>query len=261
MKASELSTRAIDIATKYKTLYVMGCFGAPMNQVNKTRYTNNNAYNRRTDRTEKILKADADVYGFDCNCLFKSILWDWSGDPSQIYGGATYQSNGVPDATIKFIASNCRDVSSDFTNVRAGEYLWNADYSHAGICVGLVDGKLCKVECTPGWADGVQLFEMNKGNTFAFHGKSLYVEYEEPEPLPGNEITFEVIPVHLGCVGEYVRPVQIILKGEGLYQDAIDCSAGRNTDKAIRSYQQKYALDVDGYFGPQCWRNFLGKEK
>lgn len=26
-----------DVATNYKTLYVMGCFGAPMNATNKTR--------------------------------------------------------------------------------------------------------------------------------------------------------------------------------------------------------------------------------
>ena len=30
---------AKDIATNYKTLYVMGCFGSPLNATNKKRYS------------------------------------------------------------------------------------------------------------------------------------------------------------------------------------------------------------------------------
>ena len=44
----------IDIATNYKTLYVKGCFGAPMTAKNKTRYTNNNDYNRSDNRSKMI---------------------------------------------------------------------------------------------------------------------------------------------------------------------------------------------------------------
>jgi len=34
-------------AVASKTLYVSGCFGAPMNQKNKARYTSNNDYNKQ----------------------------------------------------------------------------------------------------------------------------------------------------------------------------------------------------------------------
>ena len=34
----ELANKVKEIATKYKTLYVMGCFGAPMTNANKKRY-------------------------------------------------------------------------------------------------------------------------------------------------------------------------------------------------------------------------------
>lgn len=36
MKASELVSKAIDIAKNDKTLYVMGCFGAPLTAANKS---------------------------------------------------------------------------------------------------------------------------------------------------------------------------------------------------------------------------------
>lgn len=62
--------------------------------------------------------------------------------------------------------------------------MWNDSYGHCGVCVGYVNGKLCKVEATPGWADGVQLFEIDKGNKFSHHGKSCYVEYDTPQPQP-----------------------------------------------------------------------------
>ena len=38
MKASELINKVKNIASNYKTLYVYGCFGAPMNNTNKERY-------------------------------------------------------------------------------------------------------------------------------------------------------------------------------------------------------------------------------
>ena len=41
MNNIEFSSTAKNIATNYKTLYILGCFGAPLNNSNKQRYTNN----------------------------------------------------------------------------------------------------------------------------------------------------------------------------------------------------------------------------
>jgi hypothetical protein len=43
MTGQELANRAKDIAKNYKTLYVWGAFGAPLNAANKERYTGSNA--------------------------------------------------------------------------------------------------------------------------------------------------------------------------------------------------------------------------
>ena len=66
MKSSELVAKVTDIAKHYKTLYVMGCFGAPMTAANKTRYTQNHSYNKAAARTAMIMAASDDTFGFDC---------------------------------------------------------------------------------------------------------------------------------------------------------------------------------------------------
>ncbi len=88
------------VATDHKTLYVMGCFGAPLTGRNATRYQTNHSYNKAADRTAMIKAAanqNPPVFGFDCSGLIKGILWGWDGLPTATYGGAKYTSNGVPD--------------------------------------------------------------------------------------------------------------------------------------------------------------------
>jgi hypothetical protein len=95
--AKELAKRCEDVAKNYKTLYILGCFGAPMSARNKDRYSSNLAYNRQTVRTVKIKAATSNTFGFDCVNLIKALLWGWEGDASEVYGGAIYKANNVPD--------------------------------------------------------------------------------------------------------------------------------------------------------------------
>ena len=53
MTNKELAAKCIDIAKNYKTLYVMGCFGAPLTGANVSRYCKNHEYNRAADRTRR----------------------------------------------------------------------------------------------------------------------------------------------------------------------------------------------------------------
>ena len=94
MTAEKLIDQALKAAA-CKTLYIKGCFGAPMTQANKKRYSQNYDYNK--SRAWKINAASKDTFGFDCVCLIKGILWGWDADTSKVYGGAVYESNGVPD--------------------------------------------------------------------------------------------------------------------------------------------------------------------
>jgi hypothetical protein len=192
MKASELVDKAIDIAKNYKTLYVMGCFGAPMTEANKERYTKNHSYNKQASRTAMIKAASSDTFGFDCVCLIKGILWGWNGDRSKPYGGASYASNGVPDLNADQMIAKCSSVSTSFGNIVPGEMLWCS--GHAGIYIGNGLG----VECTPAWANKVQITAVgNIGSKSGYntrqwtkHGKLPYVDYsvqQTPAPEPSGQ--------------------------------------------------------------------------
>lgn len=152
MKASELVSKAIDIAKNYKTLYVMGCFGAPMTAANKKRYTANHSYNKAAARVKMINAASADTFGFDCVCLIKGILWGWDGDKNATYGGAKYASNNVPDIGADSMIKKCPDASTTgWDSMEVGEVVWTT--GHIGIYIG--DG--LAVECTPKWKNCVQI--------------------------------------------------------------------------------------------------------
>lgn len=210
MKSSELIILAKNIATKYKTLYIMGCFGAPMNATNKSRYTKNNAYNKKAARTKKIKAASSDTFGFDCVCLIKGILWGWNGNVNKTYGGAVYASNGVPDTNAGGMFNNyCIDKSTNFNNIIPGEFVWME--GHIGIYIG--DG--LAVECTPIWKDGVQITAVgNIGKkpgyntrTWTKHGKSKFIDYNQPIPTPTPTPTPKPTTFK---VGDKVIPITLV---------------------------------------------------
>ena len=178
--AAQLAERCLDVAQNYKTLYVMGCFGAPMTAANKKRYTQNHSYNKQTARTKMINTASADTFGFDCVTLIKGLLWNWCGDKAKTYGGASHAVNGVPDIGADTMITKCKNVSTTgWANMEVGEALWVK--GHIGVYI----GNGLAVECTPAWKNRVQVTSVgNIGakagyntRTWSKHGKLPYVTY------------------------------------------------------------------------------------
>jgi len=244
--SAELAAAAKSVAQDYKTLYIKGCFGAPLNDGNKGRYTKNNAYNRQENRSTKIGEASCETFGFDCVCLVKGLLWGWNGNSKKTYGGAEYKSNGVPDISADSMIKKCSNVSEEFSDVQVGELLWMK--GHCGIYI----GNGLAVEATPKWKDGVQITAVhNIGNKNGFngrswkkHGKLPYVTYETaPERY---SLDFPVIGK--GYKGELVESVQTLLiqKGYSCGPSGVDGSFGAATEKAVRAYQDDCEQDVNG---------------
>lgn len=181
MSNTEFVKKAKEIAEKYKTLYVMGCFGACLNDKGKARYTANDPYNKQAARVKMIMGCDDDTFGFDCVGLIKGILWGWKGsqDKTKNYGGAKYVANGVPDTNAGGMFQKCMEQSSDWTKIIPGECL-RCD-GHIGIYIG--DG--LAVESTPMWKNGVQITAVANikkstkypNRTWLKHGKLQYIEY------------------------------------------------------------------------------------
>lgn len=194
MKAAVFAAKAKEIATNYKTLYVMGAFGAPLTAANKARYRNNCDYNRQPSRQALIDAASSDTFAFDCCGLIKGILWGWSGKLNSSYGGANYASNGVPDLNAGGLINACPSTSKDFTKIDVGEVCWKE--GHIGIYIG---GGLA-VECTPAWRDKVQITSANcdragyNRRNWTKHGKLPYIDYTQDEPKPDPEPDVEPEP-------------------------------------------------------------------
>lgn len=195
MTNKEFVNIAQKIATNYKTLYILGAFGAPMNAKNKNRYTNNYSYNRQATRKNKILNVSSDTFGFDCVCLIKGILWGWSGNKNMTYGGATYCSNNVPDVNADQMMNYCSNISKDFSNIKIGEVV------HMPGHIGIYIGKGLAVECTPIWKDGVQITAVgniekkSEYNTryWENHGMLKFIDYNMHISKSIDEIAEEVI--------------------------------------------------------------------
>ena len=251
------------VAKHFKTLYVLGCIGAPMTNSGKARYTKNLAYNAKADRKAKIEAASADTFGFDCVCLIKSLLWGWSGDKGKVYGGAVYASNGVPDIGTEQIIDVCSGVSADFSNIQIGELLWMK--GHVGIYV----GEGFAVECTPAWKDGVQITAVHNigtksgynGRKWTKHGRLPYVSYEADEedqessvaaPIPAD-FNIGMRTLKRGCCGAEVNSLQLLLIGKGFDcgRWGADGDFGAATEAAVKAFQREAQLDEDGIAGEQ----------
>lgn len=216
--AKELAAAAEAVAKKNKTLYVMGCFGAPMNAKNKARYTRNLAYNKDATRTAMINAASADTFGFDCVCFIKGLLWGWNGNAAHVYGGAAYKSNGVPDIGANQMIKVCSEVSTDFSNIAVGEMVWME--GHCGIYI----GNGLAVEATPRWENKVQITACNCNKAgynrrdWTKHGKLPYVQYTaeetkvETKEEPKKEESGEMYFVQVGAYSDPNAAADMVAK-------------------------------------------------
>ena len=252
----ELAAAAKKAAENYKSLYVLGCFGWPMNQENQDRAIQAYAYNRTAARKALIQAADGETFAFDCVNLIKALLWGWEGDPSKTYGGAVYCSNNVPDINADQMFACCSSTSTDLSNIQVGEAVWLK--GHIGVYI----GNGLAVECTPKWKNGVQITAVHNigkktgynGRSWTSHGKLPYVRYEDG--------SFEV-RLHLlrkGMKGDDVKALQgmLIARGCGCGKTGADGDFGSNTEKALKAFQEKQGLEVDGIAGPESLACLLG---
>ena len=269
MNSNVFVGKAIDIANNYNTLYVMGCFGAPLVGSNVNRYCNNHSYNKKSSRT-KMIKSVADknppYYGFDCVCLIKGILWGWNGDVSKTYGGAKYSSNDVPDVSADGMIKKCYDVSTNFSNIVVGEVVWMS--GHIGIYI----GNGLAIEATPSWDNKVQITAVKNIGTksgynarkWTNHGKLPYINYSTQTPSITPNPTTTRSYLMKGDTGEEVKILQENLNYIGYSCGNADGNFGIKTETALMKFQDSYNLTVDGKYGSvskKTLENAVAKKK
>lgn len=155
---------------------------------------------------------------FDCICLIKAVLWGFNFNKNKPRGGgAVYTSNGVPDIGENSMINQCKNVSSDFTNIKKGEMLWMD--GHAGVYVG--DGNV--IEATAGWdtwkviksqigKNGERTYNGKGGSrNWEKHGFLPYVDYTENEIVePVEPKEEEPIEEPKFKVGDKVKPLKLV---------------------------------------------------
>lgn len=259
MTAKELIDKAVDIAKNYKTIYMYAAYGFQVTDKTIEGKAKQNLNNWYTSSRIKKLKAVANqtppTWGFDCVNMYKAIFWGWTGDVTKEKGGAVYAANGVPDTNANGMFNRCLKQSSDFSTIQPGEAVWIPGH------FGLYIGDNLVVECTPSWDNGVQITGLKNIKTIEGynnrkwdkHGFLPWVDYE------GTENIVPVIPAQIlgsrtlrkGNEGEDVKELQenLIQLGYDLGTSGTDGIFGAKTEKAVKEFQKKYNLEVDGIFG------------
>lgn len=269
MTGKELASKALNLAKNYKTVYANGFIGAIITEdgINAKAKQLPNWYtaDRKAHLRTLIGKG---YFGFDCVCMIKSLLWGWNGDASKTYGGAVYASNGMPDATVEQVLEVCNGVSTDFSNVQEGEFLWLP--GHCGLYV----GNGLSVECTGKWRNGVQITAIeNMGKksteyqprTWVKHGKMPYVTYtasttpSTPAVTTGKENDIKLLTLRRGenRLNPQITTAQILLKHYGFYKMDIDGAFGPGMETAVKNFQTAKKLNADGIIGVDTWTALL----
>lgn len=269
MTSKEFVKKIKDIADNYKTVYANGMFGQPItkNAVEQKAKQLPKWYGKNNNKENIMSLVGKGYFGFDCVCLIKGVLWGWNGDSSKTYGGAIYESNGVPDISENEMIRRCNGVSTNFGNIVAGEVVWND--GHIGVYVG--DGKV--VECTPKWKNGVQYTNLanlgyNESNSrkWTKHGKLPYIDYtaekkptEQEKKEKTKTVNIDLLVLRKGenRGNEQIKTLQRLLKQLGYYKGSIDGSFGGGTRDAVEDFQAEHGLDSDGVVGKVTWTELL----
>lgn len=200
--------RKLKAIVQQRTIYMWGTFGAPVTEsliAGKTRQYP--AWYSASKQRELRALIGRGYFAFDCIGLIKAILWGWNGSNKTAHGGAVYQSNGMRDVTADTYIRQCKNVSSNFGTIEAGEVVWLP--GHIGVYIG--DGEV--IEATPSWANGVQITKLS-ARRWQRHGYMPQVEYTKEQSLEAIEVmeTSENLHLRAGASTSY-RSLMVIPKG------------------------------------------------
>lgn len=213
----------------------------------------------------------------DCNNVIKTIFWS-NGECANNYttGQYYYSPNSeMGDWTGSQILDHCTDVSSDFSKIEDGEfvYMWNGGDWHCGVYYG--DGKV--FESTPLWENGIQMSEIDsKGRrlyngkaygTWEKHGKFWCVEYPQKiteTPAPQTTTTTEqgqtIIVQNMQPAKELTdtteKPTLMdslvnLLKIKSLVTLALTAVVAVRAINGLMDIEQIYLMVIAFYFGTQ----------
>ena len=194
MNSTEFVAKCKQIAANYNTVYGKGTFGQPV--TNSFINGKLNQYYSWYKPRESFFRSlvGKNYFAFDCVGLVKGVLWGWSGNPNASHGGATYTKYGIPDVDESGMLKLCTNVTTNFSNIPVGAFLWVS--GHCGVYIGNKQA----IECTPKWSNKVQVTNVaNLGNTsgnsrtWTKWGKLPYINYVSANPYEYNGVDYSPV--------------------------------------------------------------------
>lgn len=208
----------------------------------------------------------------DCNNVIKAICWS-NGECADNYtvGQYYYSPNSVMgDWTGSQILDHCTDISTDFSKIDDGEYvyMWNNGEWHCGVYYG--DGKV--FESTPIWENGIQWSDIDKkGNRiydgknygkWEYHGKFWWVEYPKKAEKPttelptGQNIIIQNMQPTKELTETVAKPTLVdslvnLLKIKSLVTLALTAVVAIQAWQGEMNIEQIYLMVIAFYFGTQ----------
>lgn len=158
----------------------------------------------------------------DCSGLIKGILWGYPNN-------GKYASKGVPDYNANKIITKCKNVSTDFSKIKKGEFVWMS--GHCGVYI----GNSQVIESSPRCENGVQITKLSQRN-WKKHGFLPWVNYyEDDTQVSDNTNVSGDLNLAISTIAKYV------IKGtygnghekrsSGIYSDVRNLVNGKSISK------------------------------
>lgn len=208
----------------------------------------------------------------DCVGLIKGYLW--SDTPTSVP-----QYNASQDVSANGMLGRCKEYGKISTMPELPGVLVFLNH-HVGVYIG--DGYVIEAK---GHAYGVVKTKLSKGS-WTHWGKCPWIEYGEAETVKEKEnlvLLFQKAAIADGVklpkygadgeygsetnaamkkcvvkkrlVYQYKNCTKLVQKILGIVQDGL---CGKNTEQAIKDFQKKNNLVIDGAVGEQTWKKLLG---
>ena len=209
-----------------------------------------------------------------CDVFFDWVIWQLCGRDAVKAQAMTCQT-GPYGAGCSNSAQYYKQGGRFFTrDPRIGDqiFFWNEGKTAAGHTGIVVEVDDCYVHTIEGNTSGASGVVANGGGvcrkkyTLKYHriygyGRPYYGA--EPAAAPNKKEGYEVNMDTLkkGSKGAQVASLQALLIGFGydLGRGGADGDFGSATDSALRKYQSRKGLTVDGVAGPKTWGELLGQ--
>lgn len=130
-------------------------------------------------------------------------------------------------------------------------------YVHTGIVIQVSDSYITTIEGNSANMVAQRTYKRNDSNIDGY-GHPRY----DAEPVKTESevyVNVNVRTIKYGSSGNDVKTLQAVLKAEGFYKSTVDGDFGDLTQAALKQYQKKHGLTVDGWAGSEVWSFMLKK--